>query len=100
MNNENKVLEELEQLLTQFNEQKKGIYNHYVQLVTSVFNGLITSETDIERIMDGLLDFCDDECFLQLYKRLCRYVYDTFPQMVGEHINLFRMQFEEKEDEQ
>ncbi|MBQ7960192.1 MAG: hypothetical protein IJ285_03140 [Clostridia bacterium] len=50
--------------------------------------------------MDGLLDFCDDECFLQLYKRLCRYVYDTFPQMVGEHINLFRMQFEEKEDEQ
>lgn len=100
MNEENTVLKELEQLLTQFNEQKKSIYNHYVQLVTSVFNGLITTETDIERILDGLLDFCDDECFLQLYKQLCRHIYNEFPQMVGEHINLFRMQFEEKEDGQ
>ena len=45
----------------------------------------------IERIMDGLLDFCDDEKFLALYKDLCRHVYNQYPQLVGEHINLFRL---------
>ena len=45
--------------------------------------------------MDGLLVFCDDEKFLALYKKLCRHVYYQYPQLVGEHVNLFRLQFEE-----
>ena len=48
-----------------------------------------------EAIMDGFLDFCDDEKFLALYKKLCRHVYYQYPQLVGEHVNLFRLQFEE-----
>ena len=100
MNDENKILDELGKVLSQFEEQKKEIYDHYVQSVNAVFNGLISTEKDIEHIMDGLIDFGDDERFLELYKKLCRQVYNNFPQMVGEHINLFRMQFEEKEDEQ
>ena len=55
-------------------------------------------EKEIERIMDGLLDFGDDEKFLALYKKLCRHVYTFYPQMVGKHIAIFRMQFEEKEE--
>lgn len=98
--NENKMLSEkseITELLAQFEEQKKVIFNHYVQAVASVVNGSITAENEIERIMDGLLDFGDDEKFLTLYKKLCRHVFYTYPQMVGEHIAMFRMQFEEKE---
>lgn len=95
----NKIPNELSEMLTQFEEQKKVIYDHYVGLVASVIGGHINTESEIERIMDGLIDFGDDERFLALYKKLCRHVFYTFPQMVGEHINLFRMQFEEKKEE-
>ena len=61
----------------------------------AVLKNQIGSEREIETIMDGLLDFCDDEKFLGLYKELCRHVYYQNPQLVGEHVNLFRLQFEE-----
>lgn len=41
--------------------------------------------------MDGLLDFGDDLRFLEIYKRLCRYIFYKHPQMVGEHIYLWRI---------
>lgn len=85
-------------LLDLFEKQKKQIYKHYSNAVALVVSGRITKENEIERIMDGLLDFGDDEDFLALYKKLCRHVYKFYPQMVGEHIALFRMQFEEKEE--
>ena len=53
-----------------------------------------------ERIMDGLMDFGDDQRFLALYKALCRHVYDKHPTLVREHIALFRTQFEERADEE
>lgn len=96
--NDDKLLNDITALITQFEEQKKMIYDHYVQAVGAVLTGRITAENEIERIMDGLLDFGDDPQFLALYKKLCRHVYHFYPQMVGEHIHLFRMQFEEKEE--
>ncbi len=95
-----KVSDKLSEMLTQFEEQKKVIYDHYVGLVDSVIRGHINAENEIERIMDGLIDFGDDERFLALYKKLCSHVFYNFPQMVGEHINLFRLQFEENEKEE
>lgn len=96
---EENILNDISALIVQLEEQKKTIYSHYVQAVASVIAGRITAENEIERIMDGLLDFGDDEKFLVLYKKLCRHVHNFYPQMVGEHIALFRMQFEEKEVE-
>lgn len=94
MNNEDNIINSLGELLRQFEEQKKVIYDHYVQLVDAVITGQISAENEIERIMDGLIDFGDDELFLALYKKLCRHVFYTYPQMVGEHINLSLLQFE------
>ena len=95
MADRNEIWSEINALLTKFEEQKKQIYVHYQSLVTAVLANQITSEREIEAIMDGLLDFCDDEKFLALYKTLCRHVYHQYPQLVGEHVNLFRLQFEE-----
>ena len=61
-------------------------------------NGRITEEREIERIMDGLVDFGDDPRLLELYKTLCRHVYYKYPALVGEHAAIFRLQFEEAED--
>lgn len=95
MADHNEIWSEISALLTKFEEQKKQIYVHYQSLVTAVLANQIASEREIEAIMDGLLDFCDDEKFLDLYKKLCRHVYNQYPQLVGEHVNLFRLQFEE-----
>ena len=54
----------------------------------------VTEEKQIERIMDGLLDFCDEQRFLKLYKELCRHIFDRYPQLVGEHISIYRSLFE------
>lgn len=89
------VWNELHALLARLEDQKKQIYVHYQDLVGAVLTNHIVSEREIEAIMDGLLDFCDDEKFLGLYKKLCRHVYYQYPQLVGEHVNLFRLQFEE-----
>ena len=69
MNDESKILNELGELLTQFEEQKQIIYDNYVKMVTCVLNGEITAENEIEKIMDGLMDFGDDEHFIELYKK-------------------------------
>lgn len=73
-------------------------YQQYSQLVEQVVKDRITGEQEIERIMDGLMDFGDDQRFLALYKTLCRHVYYKYPDLVGEHTALFRLQFEETED--
>lgn len=63
----------------------------YTALVDSAVAGHITDERELEHIMDGLLDFGDDLRFLEIYKRLCRHIFYKHPQMVGEHIYLWRM---------
>lgn len=93
-----RVIKEITELVGLFEERKKQIYKHFVNAVGLVISGKVTKEAEIEGIMDGLLDFGDDEDFLALYKKLCRHVYNIYPQMVGEHIVMFRMQFEEKEE--
>lgn len=54
----------------------------------------ITDEQQLERIMDGLCDFCDEIRFIELYRSLCRHIYYQYPQLVGEHVALFRALFE------
>lgn len=97
MSDDSKMFKELEEMLAQFEEQKNVIYDNYVQLVALVLNGNITSKNEIEKIMDGLMDFGEDERFLSLYKKLCRYVFSYHPQMVSEHIKMFLEVFEDED---
>ena len=98
MAEETSIPNELKELFAKYEEIKVGILSRYTQLVSAVLNGEITDENDMEDIMDGLLDYGDDERFLSLYKKICRHIYYEHPKLVGEHVNLYRMIFEEKED--
>ena len=98
MAEETSIPNELKELFAKYEELKVGILSRYTQLVSAVLNGKITNENEMEEIMDGLLDYGDDERFLSLYKKICRYIYYEHPKLVGEHVNLYRMIFEEKED--
>ncbi len=61
-------------------------YVQYSACVDAILRDELTDVVQIEKIMDGLCDFGDDERFLELYKRLCRHIYRRYPQLVGEHI--------------
>lgn len=77
---------------------KKTAYQQYSVLVDAVVNNCLTDQQEIERIMDGLADFGDDLEFLELYRKLCRHVYYTYPELIGEHVSLFRALFMSNED--
>lgn len=44
----------------------------------------------IEHTLDGLLDFCDHEPALQLFKKLCRHYWDIDPAATADYVNAYR----------
>jgi ParB family chromosome partitioning protein len=73
-------------------------YRQYSYAVDEVLADHITDEKQIERILDGIIDFGDDMRFIKLSKKLCRHIYYRYPQLVGDFVSMFRLLFEEKED--
>lgn len=88
----------IREIVQEISRLMDAAYQQYSRLVEQVLNGRITEEREIERIMDGLVDFGDDPRLLELYKTLCRHIYYKHPALVKGHIALFRLQFEETED--
>ena len=90
----------IREIVQEISRLMDAAYQQYSRLVEQVLNGSITEEREIERIMDGLVDFGDDPRLLELYKTLCRHIYYKHLALVKGHIALFRLQFEETEDEE
>lgn len=98
MNNQDKLVEDVEVIVRKIKELHDLAYVQYSQLVDAVLAGSLTDEKQIEHILDGIIDFGDDLRFLELSKKLCRHIYYQYPQLVGNFVNMYRMMFEEKED--
>lgn len=92
-NRYSEALEAAKETVEALNKLTDQALAQYTALVDSAVAGHITDERELEHIMDGLLDFGDDLRFLEIYKRLCRYIFYKHPQMVGEHIYLWRMKY-------
>lgn len=98
MDNYNKVLASIRDVAVGINKLRDAAYKLYSVLVNQVLANKITEEHKLEQIMDGLCDFCDEERFLELYRSLCRHIYYQYPQLVGEHVAMFRTLFEGNEN--
>ena len=83
-----------EEIVEGIRKLRDTAYAHYSLLVEQVLKDQITDEQQLEQIMDGLCDFCDEIRFIDLYRSLCRHIYYQYPQLVGEHVALFRALFE------
>lgn len=101
MDNYNDLVGSVRETIEGLQRLRNIAYRQYSELVTAVLNDHITEEQQLEAIMDGLTDFCDEERFIELYRSLCRHIYYRYPQLVGEHVSLFRALFASSEpDEQ
>ena len=98
MDNQDKLIDDVEVIVKKIKELHNLAYGQYSRLVDAVLAGSLTAEEQIERILDGILDFGDDLRFLELSKKLCRHIYYRYPHLVGNFVNMYRMLFEEKED--
>ena len=85
-------------IIQQLEELKGGLYQQYSRTVDLVIDGEITEKADIEKILDSLLDFGDDERFCELFRKLCRHVYTKHPDTAVEYVNIFRMMFGDNEN--
>ena len=96
-------MDEMDQILKDLkliSEQHQQIYDHaykvYTDAVNSMVSVLLPDERQVEQLLDGLLDFCDDNRFLKLYKKLCRHVYALYPHLVTEYVQLYHSEYEEQ----
>lgn len=85
-------------IIQQLEELKGELYQQYSRTVDLVVAGKITEKADIEKVLDSLLDFGDDERFYELFRKLCRHVYTKHPDTAVEYVNIFRMMFGDDDD--
>ena len=86
MENYESALNEIKEIVEGITSLTNAAYQHYSALVDAVLRDEITDAKQIERIMDGLVDFGDDNRFIDIYRKLCRHVYYNYPELVGEHV--------------
>ena len=51
----------------------------------------------IERLLDGMLDFCFDTAMLCLYKKLCRYYFEIDPRATASYVYAYRELWDDEE---
>lgn len=64
-------------------------------------NIIISQSKDIERIentLDALCEVAFDKEVLNVFKNLCRYYYNIDPLATAEHINFYRIMWDNKEE--
>lgn len=92
------IMDELSGLLKQMQALRNTAYEKYSVVTEEVASGKITDIVTIEKIMDGLCDFGDEERFINLYRKVCKHIYFNYPQIVGEHVSLFKSLWMTNED--
>lgn len=46
--------------------------------------------TEVEYTLDKMLDFCGSDEVLSLFKKICKYYYEIYPEMTAYEINAYR----------
>jgi len=69
----------------------------YAPEVNDILRKQDRDQQRIERLLDGMLDFCFDDAMLHLYKKLCRYYFNINPEAAVSYVNAYREMWEEGE---
>jgi len=85
---DNDILQAIGSLVQDLHTLRNRAFNQYSAFVGQVLNGQISDIQSIEQIMDGLLDFCDEERFINIYRQLCRHIYYQYSHRHAEDIDL------------
>ena len=84
------MIKEVKKILERRNQMVIKAYDQFKQITEN----LITSKTDdinqISYTLDFMLDFCFDDKILQLYRKLCHYLYNINTNATINYINTYQ----------
>lgn len=84
------LVQNISGLLSDVQRLARQAYAEYSPEVDSVIHEQSGDPKRIERLLDGILDFCFDPEMLRLYKRLCRYYFAIDPNATVSYVNSYR----------
>ena len=71
----------------------------YTAVVDDLIAGNSRDHAELERTFDGLLGFACTDDGVQLYRRLCRYIWDFDPELAARAANAYREMWDPDEDQ-
>lgn len=66
--------------------------------VEAVLRDKCSDPQHIERLLDGMLDFCFDDEMLRLFKKLCRYYFKIDQEATVSYVHTYREMWDGDED--
>ena len=81
-----KMVEGIEKIASKMKDLSNIAVCQYAPIVDDIIAGRISEENEIEHMMDRMLDFCQFDNMLELFKKLCRGIYYKYPKLVTDYI--------------
>ena len=94
-----KLVENIEKIAYGMKDLSNIAVCQYAPIVDDIIAGRITEEDEIAHVMDWMLDFCQFNNMLQLFKRLCRGIYYKFPRLVTDYIFIYKEMWDSDNEE-
>lgn len=91
-------MEEIKSIIENIQLLRDAAYNQFLVLTEDIVSDRITDIQKIEWIMDRVGDFLDEDRFIELYRKICKHIYFNYPEIVGEHVDLYRVLWMTKDD--
>ena len=70
-------------------------YENYSVSTNLICSNSNASEEEIERFLDLLLGYSEDDRILELYIKVCRTFYSKYPELITEHILIYKDMYEQ-----
>lgn len=98
MNNYNSLLQSMSALAEKMQGLNALAVAQHTPVVETIISTRCRDAQNIERTLDGMLDFCGYDPALQLYRRLCRYYWDIDPAATASYVDAYRMTWDSEEN--
>ena len=69
-------------------------YSAFSLLSDQICNDPLADQNEVEKMLDSLLGYCYDDRILDLYKKVCKTFYSKYPNMIAEHILMYKDMYE------
>ncbi len=88
---------ELVVLVRRVQALKRQAVREYRPVVDAILRSGNRDAAHTERTLDGMLEFCDHEPMLALYKALCRHFWAVDPEATARHVQAYRERWDREE---
>ena len=95
--NYKELTSDIRQIAKRMENLNRQAESEYAPLVNSVIQRKSKDSQEIERLLDGLLDFACDKQILNLYRKLCKYYYFINPESTVRYITFYKEMWDEEE---